>query len=38
MATFETADDVYKIFGTFLAELTQEPEMRPKFVACSSEA
>ena len=36
MATFQSADDVYKIFGTFLAELTQEPEMRPKFVAANT--
>lgn len=36
MATFETADDVYEVFGKFLAELTQEPEMRPKFVAAGT--
>ena len=36
MATFQSADDVYKIFGTFLTELTQEPEMRPKFVAANT--
>jgi putative sterol carrier protein len=36
MATFETADDVYGIFGKFLTELTQEPDMRPKFVAADT--
>jgi putative sterol carrier protein len=36
MATFETADDVYGIFGKFLTELTQEPDMRAKFVAADT--
>lgn len=36
MATFQTADEVYEIFGKFLTQLTQEPDMRPKFVAADT--
>jgi putative sterol carrier protein len=36
MATFQTADEVYEIFGKFLMQLTQEPDMRPKFVAADT--
>ena len=31
MATFATADDVYKVLGTFLDQITKEPDMKPKF-------
>ena len=36
MATFQTADEVYEIFAKFLIQLTQEPDMRPKFVAADT--
>ncbi|MGH9035415.1 MAG: SCP2 sterol-binding domain-containing protein [Acidimicrobiia bacterium] len=36
MPTFDSADEVYKIFGSFLDQLTKEPDMRPKFVAADT--
>jgi hypothetical protein len=32
VATFQTSDELYDVLGTFLSELTLEPELRPKFV------
>lgn len=31
MPTFQSADEVYKTQGAFLAEITNAPDMRPKF-------
>ena len=31
MATFATADEVYEVLGTFLDQITKEPDMMPKF-------
>ena len=36
MATFQNADEVYEIFAKFLSELTQDSDMRPKFVAADT--
>jgi SCP-2 sterol transfer family. len=36
MPTFQSADEVYKILGTFLDGLTKDPDMRPKFVAADT--
>ena len=36
MAMFQSAEEVYATVGSFLAELTQEPDMRPKFVAADT--
>lgn len=33
MSSFSTADEVYATIGAFLQEITQDPTMRPKFVA-----
>jgi putative sterol carrier protein len=32
VATFKNADELYGIIGSFLSEVTQQPDMRPKFV------
>jgi putative sterol carrier protein len=32
MTTFADSEELYKIFGAFLAEVVNEPDMRPKFV------
>ncbi|HVW34667.1 MAG TPA: SCP2 sterol-binding domain-containing protein [Acidimicrobiia bacterium] len=31
MPTFQSPDEVYTIMGTFLAEITTTPDMKPKF-------
>lgn len=31
MATFQSADEFYSVFGTFLSNLMQDPEIGPKF-------
>ena len=36
MSTFATADEVYATIGTFMQEVTREPDMRPKFVAAQT--
>src|SRR5258705_9792931 len=36
VAMFQSAQEVYDTVGNFLAELTQEPDMRPKFVAADT--
>jgi len=36
VATFQTAGELYDVLGTFLAELTLEPELRPKFVGANT--
>ena len=33
MAYFESADQLYEILGTFLGQITKEPDMRVKFVS-----
>ncbi len=36
MATFESADEIHTTLGAFLAEITQAPDMRPKFTAADT--
>jgi putative sterol carrier protein len=36
VSTFNTAEDVYATIGAFLQEITQDPTMRPKFVAAAT--
>jgi putative sterol carrier protein len=32
VATFSSAEEVYKILGAFLDQITKEPDMKPKFL------
>ena len=36
MATFQSAQEVYDTLGTFLAEITSAPDLRPKFVSANT--
>lgn len=36
MATFDSADDLYKLLGGFLDEITKADDMRPKFTAANT--
>ena len=36
MPYFESADELYKTLGQFLAEITQADDMRPKFLAADT--
>lgn len=36
MSQFASADEVYATIGAFLTEITQDPDMRPKFVAAAT--
>ena len=36
MSQFATADEVYDTIGAFLTQITQDPELRPKFVAAAT--
>jgi len=33
MGTFQSADEIHATLGAFLAEITKDPELRPKFIA-----
>ena len=36
MSIFQSAEEVYTIMGTFLAEITCAPDMRPKFLSADT--
>lgn len=36
MATFQDAQEVYDVLGTFLDEITKDPDLRPRFVSANT--